>query len=138
MSRLFEAHGTLDLFVKDRILRLEGTGPWNLESLDESGEQANPMLEQLVQEPWAVLVILHGECIYVHEAGQRLTEIVRKEKTMNRIASAILVNDCDSPNFAKQHIGAIYQNAGEQFEFFDDVDSAETWLKEQLAAAAKD
>ncbi|MBU2877465.1 MULTISPECIES: hypothetical protein [Alteromonadaceae] len=138
MHRMFEAHGTLDLFVKDRILRLEGTGPWNLESLDESGEEADPMIELLAQEPWAVLVIMHGECIYVHAAGQRLSEIVRAEKQRNRIATAILVNDCDSPNFAKQHIGEIYQNAGEHYEFFDDVDTAEIWLKQQLAKAAKD
>ncbi|MFA3790928.1 hypothetical protein AB6T38_07405 [Aliiglaciecola sp. SL4] len=138
MPRMFAAHGTLDLFVKDRILRLEGTGPWNLESLDESGELADPMIEELIKQPWAVLVILHGECIYVHEAGQRLTEIVRREKTQNRVATAILVNDCDSPNFAQQHIGDIYKNAGEKFKFFDNEDSAEIWLKQQLAAVVKD
>ncbi|GAC16272.1 hypothetical protein [Aliiglaciecola lipolytica] len=137
MHNKFEAHGTLDLVVTDQILRLEGTGPWNLESLYQSGDQANPIIDQLASKPWGVILILHGECIYVHAAGKRLSEIVRAEKKRNRIATAVLVNDCDSPNFAKSHIGEIYQNAGEHFAFFDDIELAERWLKQQLKDASQ-
>lgn len=132
MRPKFEAHGSLDVRRKGRILEVEGTGPWNIESLQQSGHKAIPLLDQLIGSPWAVMVVLHGECIYVHNAAQRLTQIIREEKAKGRIATAILVNDCTSPNFAKSHLSQIYSAGGETFEFFDDTELARLWLTKQL------
>ncbi len=132
MKQKFEAHGSVELRRHGRILEVEGTGPWNLESLSQSGQQAIPLLDQLSGSPWAVMVVLHGECIYVHDAAKRLSNIIREEKSLGRMATAILVNDCHSPNFAKSHLSQIYTAGGETFEFFDDIDLARHWLTRQL------
>ena len=133
MFKGFEAHGTLYIEVLGRILKVEGTGPWNLESLKISGHDAQPMVEMLKGKPWGVMVILHGESIYVPAAAKKLTLIVAEEKQQGRVATALLVNDCFAPNFAKQHLGEIYDKAGEVYDFFDDIELAEKWLNEKIS-----
>ncbi len=137
MFKGFEAHGTLNVEIVGRILRVEGTGPWNLESLKKSGQVAQPLVGQLTGSPWAVMVILHGESIYVPAAAEKLTSIVNEEKSLGRVATALLVNDCFAPNFAKQHLGEIYDNAGEHYAFFDDIELAEIWLNEKISSAGQ-
>ena len=135
MFKGFQAHGTLNVRVMGRILRVEGTGPWNLESLKISGQDAQPLVEQLKGKPWGVMVILHGESIYVPAAAEKLTTIVAEERSQGRTATALLVNNCFAPNFAKQHLAEIYFNAGEHYAFFDDIELAEQWLIEKISAA---
>lgn len=131
MSR-FEDHGTLDIAVDGQIVILEGTGPWNVESLEKSGEIADPLVKPLLGKPWAVLAILYGQAIYVPEAAANLSKVVANDKANGRVATAVLINGCDSPRFTKTHISEIYSKAGEDFEFFDDVSAATTWLREKL------
>ncbi|WJG09374.1 hypothetical protein [Aliiglaciecola sp. LCG003] len=133
MDNKFEAHGSLQLKLDGQILQVEGTGPWNLESLQQTGESASGLIERLADKPWAVIVILHGECIYVPAAMQYLIDVVAQEKQIGRIATAILVDDCDLPMFAESHLSEIYRSAGETFRFFHDVTEAKQWLLEQLS-----
>lgn len=128
----FAVHGTLDMKVEGQILHIVGAGPWNSESLQASGVEAQPLVEGLYDKPWAVLAEIRGEPIYVPEASRQLVNIVKSEKLRGRVASALLVNDSTSPNFAKSHIGDIYTRAGETFAFFDDTATARAWLQEQL------
>ena len=132
MSYRFAAHGTLKLTVTGNILHVEGTGPWNLESLRRSAEEVRPKIQQLEGKPWTVMVILRGEPIYVPPAATSLIETIIEEKQKGRVATAILVNSCDAPGFAKLHMADIYGKAGENFEFFDDVDLAQQWLETQI------
>lgn len=135
MFKGFEAHGTLKVENIGRILRVEGTGPWNLESLKSSGQDAQPEVDNLKGKPWGVMVILHGESIYVPAAAEKLTAIVAEERLQGRVATALLVNDCFAPNFAKEHLGEIYDKAGERYEFFDDIELAEAWLNQKISEA---
>lgn len=132
MRRQFEAHGTWDINARGRVLEIEGTGPWNLESLEQSAQLVEPFLQRLKGKPWAAMVILHGECIYVPAAGRKLSEILQREASIGRVASALLVNDCFSPNFAKEHISEIYEKGRHPYAFFDDIDLAQEWIDEQI------
>lgn len=134
MNKLFEAHGTWNIDSDGRVLLIEGTGPWNLESLQQSAQLVQPFLQRLKGSPWAAMVILHGECIYVPAAGQKLAEILQFESEEGRVATALLVNDCYSPNFAKEHISNIYDKGNHPYAFFDDIDLARNWLDGQINA----
>lgn len=134
MRTQFEAHGTWNISSEDRVLVIEGTGPWNLESLQQSVKLVEPFVQRLQGKPWAAMVILHGECIYVPAAGKKLTEILQNESAIGRVASALLVNDCFSPNFAKEHISHIYDKGRHPYAFFDDIDLARNWIEVQLNA----
>lgn len=132
---IFNAHGTLRVSVEGSLLVLEGTGPWNLESLYASGKVAGPKLASLLGKPWGVVATLYGEPIYVPEAADLLSDIVRQNKVNGRVASALLVDKSYSPQFARNHIGEIYRNAGETFEFFTDQQEARHWVLEKVAEA---
>jgi hypothetical protein len=132
LPKLFEAHGTFSLKLCGQIIQVEGTGPWNLESLNLAKQKSATLLDAFVESPWAVMMILRGECIFVHAASTKLSEYVQQEKQQGRRATAFLVNNCDEPNFAKLHLSDIYDKAGETYEFFDDIDLAKLWLDEKL------
>lgn len=129
---IFEDHGTLDIQADGQILRIEGTGPWNLESLNKSGEVALPIVQPLLGKPWVVLAILHGQAIYVPDAADALVDIVREDKRKGRIASALVLTGSDSPTFSENHISEIYNRAGEDFAFFEEQQSAKSWLLNKL------
>ncbi len=128
----FKEHGTLEIEVEGQMLRIEGKGPWNLESLQQSGRVAAPKVEPLLGKRWVVLAVLHGQAVYVPEATEALVDIVKEDKRNGRVASALVVSDCDSPHFSELHISAIYTRANEDFAFFEDEESAKAWLLEKL------
>lgn len=132
---VFQVHGTLDVAIEGQILVLEGTGPWNMESLHASGTYAKPLMQRLYDRPWAVLAILRGEAVYVPDAARELIETVTFEKSRGRIATAIVLEDCDLPSFSRNHLSEIYQQAGERFEFFTNISRAKFWLEGQLSAS---
>ncbi len=136
MASRFAAHGTLNLSLSGNILTVEGRGPWNLESLRCAAEELKPQRKLLESAPWGVLVILHGEPIYLPPAVTDLIESIIQEKQVGRTATAVLVNSCDAPGFAKLHMSDIYGKAEETFEFFDDIDDAKDWLAQQIEQAS--
>ena len=131
----FSSHGSLDIRVEGRLLILEGTGPWNLESLNDSGEIAAPLVEPLKGKPWGVVVTILGEPIYVPDAADKLAQVVRQDKLDGRIATAVIVDKCASPHFARTHLSEIYTQAGETFEFFSTLHEAKNWVSKKLAQA---
>ena len=104
-----------------------------MESMYATGEKARPIIDELVGQPWAVLAILRGDAIYVPEAAKALISAVKQEVNNGRVATALLLNQSNSPEFGKRHIANIYRSAGENYEFFDDKKTAMAWLTSRLA-----
>ncbi|MEP7703032.1 hypothetical protein [Paraglaciecola sp. 25GB23A] len=132
MSR-FRSHGTVKLDVIDRILVVEGVGPWNVEALMSASTIATPIIKQLSGRVWGALVVLFGEPIYVPEAANYLSKAIRAEKIMGRAATAVIIMESKSPEFAKTHLNQIYHNAGETVRFFEDRVEANWWLIQQIS-----
>ncbi|MDU0356056.1 hypothetical protein RS130_21100 [Paraglaciecola aquimarina] len=132
---LFAGHGSVDLQIRDRILYVEGSGPWNIESVKKAGETFNPLISQLSGKPWAVLVVLHGDPIYVPAAAEYLIEAIKRERELGRVATAIMVDKANTPSFAKRHLSEIYKKAGCEFEFFSQQEEATWWLVKQISLA---
>ena len=84
-----------------RLLIIEGRGPWNLEALKHSESRAQEILKKLAGKPWGVIATIYGEPIHVPEAEQRLIDLVKQDISNGRVASALIVKECDTPNFAK-------------------------------------
>ena len=128
----FYTHGDLSFKVEGNIMLIEGERPWNLEAINSSADNARTCHEQLYGKPWGVLAIIHGDPIHTPDAAKLLTEIVIRDKQNGRTASALVLDEDHHPDFGKFHIGEIYGNAGETFEFFNDINSARKWLNEKL------
>ncbi|KXI29994.1 hypothetical protein [Paraglaciecola hydrolytica] len=136
MSR-FSVHGTVNLDITDSILVVEGRGPWNKESVIQGDKSVAPLLQKLLGKPWGVLVTLYGEPIYVPEAATILSKTIKSQKKLGRVATAVIVVESQSPEFAKTHLAQIYQNAGEPVRFFNEHEQAKWWLVQQISQQTK-
>lgn len=135
MSWKFKQHGELSAEKEDNILVVEGTGPWNIEMLDNSSETAQQILAELFQDYWGVLTILHGEAVYLPDAAKRLIEIITQQKSHKRVATAIIITDSTMPTFTRGHLSDIYDKAGEPIAFFDNKINAVEWIQQQIQHA---
>ena len=101
-----------------------------------SGPDAEPVKQQLIGKPWAVIAIIYGEPIHVPDAAAFLIDVVKNDILNGRAGSALMVSECASPDFAVNHIADIYRKAGEVFEFFDNFDKAHAWATARLKAVS--
>ncbi len=131
----FTVHGSIDVYTQDRILLVEGCGPWNLEAVKEAYNRFNPLLETLYGSPWGALVVLRGDPIYVPDAAEHLIKTIKHERRKGRVASAILVSESNSPEFAKRHLSELHTKAGDTHRFFSDKEDAAWWLVQKITSA---
>jgi hypothetical protein len=131
----FTVHGSMDLHIQDRILFIEGHGPWNLEAVKEAYNSFRPLVETLHGSPWGSLITLHGDPIYVPDAANYLVKIIRSERKKGSVASAILVGESNSPEFAKRHLSELHTKAGDIYRFFSNKEEAAWWLLQKITAA---
>lgn len=128
-----EAHGSIEFSLNGQIMEIEGTGPWNLEQMEESGGAAAPILDQLLDSPWGVLATFHGETFYTEDAANQLIEWLKVEKQRGRVATALILTHASVPELAKWHLSQIYIQAGETVQIFIDKGEALSWLKQKIA-----
>lgn len=131
----FTVHGSLNLDIQDRILMIDGCGPWNLEAVNEAYSRFKPLVETLYGSPWASLITFSGEPIYVPDAANYIIKTIKHERRMGHVASAILVDGSNSPEFAKRHLSELHTKAGDTFRFFSDKEQAAWWLLQKITAA---
>jgi hypothetical protein len=132
-----QKHGEIFLTIEGKILIVEGQGPWNLESIAHTN--VDPLVieqkEVLLQSKWAVLVIAHGDAMFVPDARQMLVDIVKEDIKGGRVATALVVQNCLSPIFIADHLTNIYNDAGDHVESFTSIEQAKLWLNQQIAEA---
>lgn len=131
----FTVHGSVQLRIEDRILFVEGYGPWNLEAVIEAEKNFSTLTKQLFGLPWGALVVLHGDPIYVPDAADYLIQSIQQERKKGRVATAILVEDSNSPEFAKRHLTDLYKKGGCEFRFFSTQHEASWWLVQKITSA---
>jgi hypothetical protein len=131
----FTVHGSIDLHVQDRILFIEGCGPWNLEAVKEAYGRFKPLVETLYGSPWGSLALLSGDPIYVPDAANFLIKTIKTERRKGCVASAILVGESNSPEFAKRHLSELHTKAGNTYHFFSDKKEAVWWLVQKITSA---
>ncbi len=132
----FVPHGEVAVSREGRTMVIEGRGPWNLEAVERSEQAAETILRDLAGKPWGVVMVVYGEPIHVPDAKDYLVDLVKQDITNGRVASALVVGFCDSPTFAKNHIGSIYQQAGDNVAFFDSVAQAKSWVSQEITLAS--
>jgi len=131
----FTVHGSLNLDIQDRILSVDGCGPWNLEAVKEAHSRFRPLVETLYGSPWGTLVILSGDPIYVPDAADYIINTIKNERKNGCVASAILVGESNSPEFAKRHLSELHTKAGDTFRFFSAKEEAAWWLLQKISSA---
>lgn len=125
-------HGTLCFELKDNILLIEGCGPWNKEAMLLSSKSAQLAQKQRTKEKWGVIAIINGEPVHTPDAAELLIEYVRNDKKDGRVATGLILTGSSFPELGKRHIAKLYNKAGEQFQFFNNIADAEVWVRSLL------
>lgn len=123
-----QEHGTINFKFEESILTVEGSGPWNKETLVASSEDAFLVQKKITEDKWGVIVIINGEPIHTPEAAELLIEYVKGDIQKGRIATAIILIDCPFPDIGIRHLSDIYNRSGEKFQFFNNVSNAKAWM----------
>ncbi|WP_369433847.1 hypothetical protein [Psychromonas sp. MME1] len=128
-------HGTLHFELVNNILMIEGCGPWNKEAMILSLSNANVVQRLRTHEKWGVIVTLNGDPIHTPEAAELLVEYVKYDKQNGRIATALILTDCTAPALGQRHLSDLYNQAGEAYQFFNNINDAKMWMTSILAQA---
>ncbi|MFT6984331.1 MAG: hypothetical protein ACJAT7_000117 [Psychromonas sp.] len=121
-------HGTLAFKLEDNILIIEGCGPWNKEAMVFSVDNANVVKKLCTRDKWGVIVVLKGDPIHTSDAAELLIEYIKYDKQNGRIATALILNDSTCPVLGKRHIAELYDKAGEDYKFFNNIFDAKVWM----------
>lgn len=128
----FIVHGEIKLSVEPNLLVVDCRGPWNIDSINQSTQTIDESFDTLYQSTWGALVLAKGDSIMMLDAKERLIEIVKADRQQGRVATAIVISDCDSPILVEDHLGDVYRQAGDEFAFFKKQSDARAWLKQQV------
>ena len=131
----FVSHGTFEAHLKDKVIVFKATGPWNLETMNDTVEDFAQLSASLYGSPWGLVGDFYGQPVHVPDAAQKLIEIIKLEKAKGRIATGIVVKNCDMPLLGQQHLSEVYSKAGERFQVFDIVEDAIAWVESEIQGA---
>ena len=128
----FSAHGQLHVSIDGQLLLIEGTGPANLEMVQEYQRQVVGFREKIMHSPWASLVLLKGTPIVSPEAKAVFIETIKQAKVMHLCATAVVFIDVEFAALAEQFWREIYIEVGVPHGFFTTQHEARLWLQDCL------
>ncbi|TMN86856.1 hypothetical protein CWB72_17875 [Pseudoalteromonas phenolica] len=104
-------------------------GPWNYETFEHYNNDFNKLLIGNKCPSYSVFAVLEGDSLMIPEVCETF-----KKATTKRIATglkhvAFYLSKSACPNAFKQQFHDLYQNKNINFKFFNDIDSAKSWLK---------
>lgn len=112
----------------------EGCGPWNLEAVKEAYHRFRPFVETLYGSPWGALLIFRGDSVYVPDAANYLMKIFKSERKKGCVASALLVGESNSPEFAKRQLRELHTKTGDTYHFLSNQEEAVWWLLQKITS----
>ncbi len=137
-NKRFPPHGEFHFRIEENLLILYTIGPWNIESIIEMTENLPEIRNKINGIKWGVLAIITGQPLHTPDASKLASEILFKNNKNGLIASAMILDESNNPEFGKLHIANIYKKTGGLFEFFTDEIPAKNWLNDQLEDSSLD
>ncbi|MBU3002397.1 hypothetical protein [Paraglaciecola arctica] len=128
----FPAHGSMRLSIQGQLLIVEGSGPGNIEMVQEYQQQVVGLRKQIMHAPWVSLALLSGTPLVSPEAKELFIQVVKQAKSMNLRATAVVFIEMESADLVRQFWREIYTSAGLKFSFFDTENEARDWLQSVL------
>lgn len=129
----YPPHGKLHLSVEGQLLIIRGAGPANLEMVQEYQSQVISFREQIMDAPWASLVLLSETPLVPPEGKDILIQTIKQAKTMHLCATAVVFVDVEFADMVKHFWLDIYHDTGVTYQFFETEEQARSWLQDKLA-----
>lgn len=124
----FPAHGKMRLSIEGQLLVVEGTGPANIEMVQEYQRQVMELRKQLMHAPWVSLALLGGTPLVSPEAKDKFVQIIKQAKKMHLRATAVVFIEMESVEIVRQFWQDIYMQGGVNYQVFETEAEARVWL----------
>ncbi|QOL27048.1 hypothetical protein LP316_07095 [Thalassotalea sp. LPB0316] len=121
-------HGDFYITFSNNVFYIKVLGPWNFETFEHYNNDFNTLLTVNKCSSYSVFAVLDGESLMIPEVCE-----IFKTATTQRIATglnnvAFYLTKSAYPQAFKQQIRGLYQGKNLNFKFFNDIESAKSWL----------
>lgn len=125
----FEQHGIYAVEVKGKVMIVDAQGPFNDELVKSYTQAVKSAVMHLSGEAWGQIIILRGLSLFTPDAEQLLYDVTVWRKEHNLSASAVLMLNTEAKELVRSQISRIYEKASIEYGFYEDIESAMTWLQ---------
>ncbi|MCP4023037.1 MAG: hypothetical protein GY729_14445 [Desulfobacteraceae bacterium] len=125
-----KSHGIYTIELRDRILYVDATGPFNEDAVKEYQKDLTAYIKKLSQHSWALCAVFRNESLFTPDAEEEMMAVTLWRKKMGMKAVAVIFNDIKGLNILKAQMERIYNTADIHHAFFYDSDfsRAFSWL----------
>jgi len=130
-------HGEYRLTLKNNLLILEATGPFNLQYVDRLVHDIQCKVSH-IKKPWGQITVFNNDSIFVPDAFLKLKSSMQQRKESGLKVVAVILREPQCSFLIRSQISEIYQSAQIPFQFFDNFSEAEHWIAATLNGSDQD
>ena len=123
-----KSHGRYTIETIGRMLSVDATGPFNDALIHDYQQDLKSSVEALSPEPWTMLVTLHDESLFTPEAEAELAKVMIWRKNMGMTKVGLMFVQTIGSDILKAQMTRMYDAAGVEHAYFDNIDDARIWL----------
>ncbi len=125
-------HGVYTISVKKGLIYTEAEGPFNADLMRQYKIDFSDCIEQL-SYPCGEVTVYRGMSVFTEEALEMNEHQIHRDiAEKGLIAAGIVLLSSQHKGLMKKQVKALYAGTDVKYEFFDDVESAETWVRKQV------
>ena len=125
-------HGQFVVSKAGQVLLFAGRGPWNDASLRKGSLEMSSTIAKIDKtHPWAQVSLLFGDSLLIPSAHKKFIQSTKGRKELGLCALAIVIKDSAIGSLIKNQLSEAYVQAEIEHAFFDSIEDALLWLKNQ-------
>ena len=134
---MFPKIGTFEIVAEGEVIHVRSTAQFNLEAVQEYSAKVTEVIAGMPAK-FGILTEFDGPPIMGPEVETAMRETAEQRAARGMCAVAFVTPEHHGRKIASGQWHRIYDPLGIAFAFFDDVESARTWLHGQIRAKGAD
>ena len=132
-------HGHFIVSQAGQVILFAGEGPWNDDALCRGERDMGDIIRSMDKaKPWAQLSLLYGDSLMIPSAFERFITGTKERKTVGLSTLAIVIKDSEITSLIKSQLIEVYKQADISYAFFDCIEEALLWLRNQTFEIAEE
>ncbi|MFT5677381.1 MAG: hypothetical protein ACI808_003333 [Paraglaciecola sp.] len=131
-SYRLKEHGHFIVSQAGQVILFAGEGPWNEDALCRWEREMGDMICSIDKtKPWAQLSLLYGDSLMIPSAFERFITGTIERKSLGLSALGIVIKDSEITSLIKNQLVEVYKQAEIEYAFFERIEEALLWLRNQ-------
>ena len=125
-------HGHFIVSQAGQLILFAGEGPWNDDASRRGDREMGEIIRSIDKtKPWAQLSFLYGDSLMIASVFKRFIKGTKERKALGLSALAIVIKDSEITSLIKNQLVDAYKQAEIEYAFFDCIEEALLWLRNQ-------